>query len=650
MLKLDGTLLCLGTNEEIIPAPDIRFQSIAAGEGHVCGIRTDGSLACWGLNYLDGEYIGLADPPAGSFTSVSAGTFHSCGIRTDGSLACWGLNHLDGKNLGLVNPPAGSFTSVSAGWLHSCGLRADGSVTCWGYDEFEAGQTSPPGQSFESVSVGGLQSCGYTTNGELVCWGSIVVGPSGDCTFFCFPETAPAQDFELPAAPFQRLPDGGRASCGIASDGSIRCWGYPFDRINPPKGEFSDVSVGGSHACGLRTDGDIVCWTLKFDAEVPGAETGLFCLADDEGFVACPGEPEFEMEAMEQSGRLIDWQVYSHNGINFRCGYRLDDSLICWNSDQSEIFDPIPKVVEAFASSDGNSVCWLLPDHTVACWGTIGSPTGTFRSISLGTTVDSQFGCGIRTDNALACWGDDSSGYSLLFPPVGEYKSVSAVARHACAIKLDATVDCWGNVSDGGSCWGEDPQDFQGCIDHTEAGDPWTPLSGTFQTISGSYCGVHAEGHIECEIGDRERRWWKIEGAFRSVGTGIWGGQYACGLHLDGTLECWGENSNGRAAPPEGEFLSISTGAQHACGVRADGTVACWGGKDTYIGGGRAAAGPPGGTFRSVSVGGRPNHGTHYSCGVRSDGAPACWGNPQSPVLQALIPKAPILEETAPTN
>ena len=110
-------------------------------------------------------------------------------------------------------------------------------------------------------------------------------------------------------------------------------------------------------------------------------------------------------------------------------------------------------------------------------------------------------------------------------------------------------------------------------------------------------------------------------------------------------MDCWGDNSHGQASPPDGQFLSISIGAQHACGVSEDGTVACWGGEDTYIGGGRVAAMPPEGTFRSVSVGGRPNNGTHYSCGIGTYGSPVCWGNPASALLEALF-----VEEADATN
>ena len=44
------------------------------------GVRSDGSVTCWGWNVS-----GQADAPSSSFTAVSVGDFHSCGLRTDGT-------------------------------------------------------------------------------------------------------------------------------------------------------------------------------------------------------------------------------------------------------------------------------------------------------------------------------------------------------------------------------------------------------------------------------------------------------------------------------------------------------------------------------------------------------------------------------------
>jgi alpha-tubulin suppressor-like RCC1 family protein len=66
-------------------------------------------------------------PPAGTFVQVSSGDFHTCGLRADGTVACWGTN----AN-GQSSPPAGAFIQVAAGRFHSCGVKADGLLVCWG--------------------------------------------------------------------------------------------------------------------------------------------------------------------------------------------------------------------------------------------------------------------------------------------------------------------------------------------------------------------------------------------------------------------------------------------------------------------------------------------------------------------------------------
>ena len=75
--------------------------------------------------------------PAVAFVSVSVGNEFGCGLKNDGTVACWGDN-----SFGEATPPAGTFLSVSAGNLFACGVRTDGTVVCWGGNF--AGATSPP--------------------------------------------------------------------------------------------------------------------------------------------------------------------------------------------------------------------------------------------------------------------------------------------------------------------------------------------------------------------------------------------------------------------------------------------------------------------------------------------------------------------------
>ena len=44
----------------------------------------------WLGRLLGANEDGQATPPLGEFTSVSSGYDHTCGVRTDGTLVCWG--------------------------------------------------------------------------------------------------------------------------------------------------------------------------------------------------------------------------------------------------------------------------------------------------------------------------------------------------------------------------------------------------------------------------------------------------------------------------------------------------------------------------------------------------------------------------------
>ena len=170
-IRMDDTVACWGAIGEKyggrgVP-PSGSFRALGGGGGGgQCGIRPDNTLDCWG---------GLEALP-GTFQSVSVGfSRHGdfyCGVRTNGTLACSGINRY-----GETKPPPGRFKSVSAGWRHACGVRTNGTVACWGsntdYWDEVLGQVDPPEGRFLSASAGHNYSCGIRTDHTLACWGRV---------------------------------------------------------------------------------------------------------------------------------------------------------------------------------------------------------------------------------------------------------------------------------------------------------------------------------------------------------------------------------------------------------------------------------------------------------------------------------------------
>jgi alpha-tubulin suppressor-like RCC1 family protein len=187
---------------------DVKFRQLVAGEEHTCGIRTDGTVACWGdsaavgapghpfLHENDTCYLVAActvtpvllNGMSGAYTLASGGR-HTCAI-SGGGLRCWGSNF--SGELGLPDPSAGATpvtpvlpitpVSVTTGGMHSCALSAEGAAYCWGdnnYGQFGAGFQSAAVQAtrvqfpgrFARLSAGYLHTCGIDPAGRLYCWG-----------------------------------------------------------------------------------------------------------------------------------------------------------------------------------------------------------------------------------------------------------------------------------------------------------------------------------------------------------------------------------------------------------------------------------------------------------------------------------------------
>jgi alpha-tubulin suppressor-like RCC1 family protein len=286
--------------------------SLVAGTIHSCGLDSEGIAYCWGSN-RDGQ-LGTLDqldqcplpcattprPVAGGlrFQVLATGTDHTCGITSEGSTYCWGLNDIGqlgttAATESCVDGPCSrvpirvqtdrTFRAVTAGIYHTCALDPAGAAFCWGFQmgttepvhphpQFSPQVTAMPGGIvFHQISAGGWHTCGVTRAGAAYCWGidAIGAGPS-------------PLESDVPVAVggghrFQAVYSAGSTSCGLDESGAAYCWGPNSDgevgtepvgstiRYNLPTPvsgglRFTVLAPGQSTYCGITSTDSVVCW------------------------------------------------------------------------------------------------------------------------------------------------------------------------------------------------------------------------------------------------------------------------------------------------------------------------------------------------------------------------------------------------------
>lgn len=195
----------------------LTYESVNVGQTHACGFTSQHQAYCWGSG--SNGVLGDADPqdttvlvPVAVNTTVafrasSAAYNGGCGIGTNNTTYCWGLQLPPGASPARVPTAlAGSvvFSSLGLGPTggHGCALTATGAAYCWGSNSNgqigDNGPTAPRttpalvsgGLTWKSIMAGGAHTCGLTTTGAAYCWGSNSDGQLGNSNQTAFTPSA----------------------------------------------------------------------------------------------------------------------------------------------------------------------------------------------------------------------------------------------------------------------------------------------------------------------------------------------------------------------------------------------------------------------------------------------------------------------------
>lgn len=306
----------------------LRFTDVSAGPS--CAITGAGALYCWGSRSTDGVstivprpylarndriYRQISDSGAcllddqgnvrcGDSVTDGAYTFIAgsvCMLDETGKAFCWGtgtfgqIGHGDRTNAPSPTAVSGerSYATLAGSMNHRCGLTASGELYCWGLNssgQLGLGTSAGPdycgmsgtiwysmtprpvtgGLTFRVIGTGSRHTCGVATDGSVWCWGDNVSGQLGNGTTAS--SSVPVQVQGV--ANLKAIDGGNEHTCGIAQDDSVWCWGdnsrgqlgtgsrtSSLVAVQVPGGlRATVVSAGGAVSCAITPSGSTYCW------------------------------------------------------------------------------------------------------------------------------------------------------------------------------------------------------------------------------------------------------------------------------------------------------------------------------------------------------------------------------------------------------
>lgn len=592
----------VGTMGDNLPMVDLgtgrTAKKLALGHSQTCALLDNDKVKCWGDN---------------------GGTLNLLGYLTGGNRG--GSPGDMGDNLPFIDfGPNYIVSDLAVGYISSCAVvttdNVTSSVKCWGASSYSQRLSSNPGDGSNwtivnlgdddraiAVMAGLTQNCALLISNEVKCWGRGNMGINGqeNSLLISSPSSVDPIDLGTGAVAVKLIKGGGlndggtllRApNCAILNNGDLKCWGQNYEgKLLTPKNigdetsemginlaainlgagvKTTDLTVNEYHTCAVTNNQEAKCWGRNGSLSGNGESGVVDGFGDGQSMSSLPvinlgsAVKALDVEAA-QSGTCFlstDFDVRCvGSGFTGIPGKENSNSIGDAASEMGDNLTPINLGTDKKAmkiKSGGNSICALLNDQTLKCWGYQAKQLGYGDNGPIGKsenemgdnldaillsstekiidfTMGNNFLCALLDSQRIKCWGDGEFGVlgrndgstswvgdsllemgdSLPFVDLGSGRTVKNIwsgptAKHVCALLDNNDLKCWGRNTAG----------QLGLGDASNRGDAINQMGDNLEVVD--------------------------------LGTGLYpvdmsmGENHTCAILNTGDLKCWGSGRSGQ--------------------------------------------------------------------------------------------------------
>ena len=298
--------------------------AVYAGGMRTCATLPNKTLWCWGQLETAYEPTTPASPiarsvatrtavlvptqlPISGVAHLAVGASHMCAVKTNGSLWCWGSNGRGQLGVGTrndsivpVDTKLRGVVSVSVGTTHTCAVTKDQRLWCWGANGTKQLGVSGIAARLSPARVGSLLVKSVSAGNGFTCVVSTSPRSPGDDKVLCFGRNNSGQlgvakgkarqvPVNVKLADAMSVHAGEEFTCANIADGSVWCWGNNTHgqladgtstsqhaphivNIAETLGTVTTMSVGLTHACAiLSVQRGMWCWGRNLFGELGDA-------------------------------------------------------------------------------------------------------------------------------------------------------------------------------------------------------------------------------------------------------------------------------------------------------------------------------------------------------------------------------------------